>query len=819
MKKFALRNYSGDIVRTYLVQDKVFVNDQSVKEPDPSHMIFIVDCSGSMYYDISNVREMLERLLTVEDFHNSKMLVSILSYASRGDVRTHISRVPVGDIMNSGTCYIEAIRNLHTRGMTCISQGLNAAISLIRDDEITCVSVHSDGYANDSSPYSEKEEIKRLLERYKSFSNVFINTVAYRDYSDFQMLSWIANESSGQCTRATTVKDVYNILHDTTSLLSGKMSPAISSEIGEFDMQVFSSLSANKCLFSTSDMKIRGVSESDDKTVYYFKQVDSNTYASSDFDEVDSRTYLVFARAALSSGRINDSKYALVSSRRNDVLANHYRALTGPDLAEYSDTLSREVVAHNDALVASDYGLSGNRASVLDVISVLSDHKKDFRLNASEFRKTYSRRSVKRVQGKRDESGILVAPKVETVPRGSTSLLQVTSFDINQSNATINMSVMQPISIRNKETGLIVESVKGIHLDKLNDFKSYTIVGDGEICAGVLPIQISTKTLFDELVKIDESVLEDSSGKSASVFDPEMTYRINLRDLPLISFSKKVGIGVDSFSKMLDLTIAKKFLAGLFDGGSVDYTQDQIDALRELELTPSLYFSPPTTTEYTSLEDAITSGNIDTRVSYKINVGSKSILSLSQLHSGNAFLERMYSIKKEGSALAKATLPFVLDGDCVVEQKISSSKMKVTAVDNAMKRVYDVLLGFSKPDATLRDLFTENSLDLDGLVDSISRKGEDAKFFIKNALDEVENAIDYIYNSEVSPLVFYIGSTGIVPDDLGAVSYNAEEFLKANPEMDKLKKDEQEASFFVIGDTVITVYSKNEYYTVERAQA
>jgi hypothetical protein len=64
----------------------------------------------------------------------------------------------------------------------------------------------------------------------------------------------------------------------------------------------------------------------------------------------------------------------------------------------------------------------------------------------------------------------------------------------------------------------------------------------------------------------------------------------------------------------------------------------------------------------------------------------------------------------------------------------------------------------------------------------------------------------------VSPLVFYIGSTGALPDEIDAKAQTAEEMTAKYPDLSP-SKDEQEGLFFEVGSAILTVYAKREYFS------
>ena len=60
--------------------------------------------------------------------------------------------------------------------------------------------------------------------------------------------------------------------------------------------------------------------------------------------------------------------------------------------------------------------------------------------------------------------------------------------------------------------------------------------------------------------------------------------------------------------------------------------------------------------------------------------------------------------------------------------------------------------------------------------------------------------------------MFYVGSTGVLPDEMDTKALTAEQLTAKYPDL-ALSKDEQEGMFFEIGDTILSVYAKNEYFS------
>ena len=82
--KFRLLNYAGRTLSHWIAEPRVL--PPVTVSPATSHLELILDASGSMYGDMRDLRVMVEKVLTVQEFHDADMLVSVMSYASKGDM-------------------------------------------------------------------------------------------------------------------------------------------------------------------------------------------------------------------------------------------------------------------------------------------------------------------------------------------------------------------------------------------------------------------------------------------------------------------------------------------------------------------------------------------------------------------------------------------------------------------------------------------------------------------------------------------------------------------------------------------------------------
>ncbi len=83
---------------------------------------------------------------------------------------------------------------------------------------------------------------------------------------------------------------------------------------------------------------------------------------------------------------------------------------------------------------------------------------------------------------------------------------------------------------------------------------------------------------------------------------------------------------------------------------------------------------------------------------------------------------------------------------------------------------------------------------------------------LTTANKKLEQYAENIYQDKISPLVFYIGCNGVLPERMKVKPMTAEEAAAKYQNL-QFSKDEQQGSFFVVGDSIISIYAKTEYYS------
>ena len=222
-------------------------------------------------------------------------------------------------------------------------------------------------------------------------------------------------------------------------------------------------------------------------------------------------------------------------------------------------------------------------------------------------------------------------------------------------------------------------------------------------------------------------------------------------------------------------------------------------------------------TPYTDLVAAQAKGEVDTYLSYKVKFGTPDITNVGKLKSGNAYLQRRFTLTlADGTEVKKPKLSdWWVDG-AVWGVKQLSARTKLDAVDEVSFPIYeDFITGYMGDKSNLVDVLEQAHADVGAFKDAIDGGGDrdECVAVFKEALRKVNNALDVIYEGEVCPAAFYVGATGLVPDAYGAAAMTADQLVEKHPNV-KLAKAEKEGTFYeVTPGLLLGVFVKAEHFS------
>ena len=793
--RFHLHGFDGNIRATYDVTHSTVEGDAASKK-SIGHHIMVVDRSGSMYGDIGALKDTIIRILTLDEYRGSDMLVSLVSYSSSGDVTVHFERTPLAKVMELDSKYIKEVRKIRATNMTCISQAMRVAEGLVRDEEATGITLHSDGYANDPSPSMERSTLMAICAKLGK-RPVFINTVAYRENSDFILLSELASCASGTCVHATSTKQVDDAIQASTQAVF-KATPPIDIPANGADIVVFVATDGSrKVVGGAGDLSVKGASKG---TVYRYTK---NTKLVNWNPEAAAVPYVAVAlplcRHWIATGNLNGAKYALLSSGVFDLFQKHYRALTANQVGEFAAAVDWALFDNPTLRFKPVDQMIPKCASVLEVCSAIDKNRDAIRIDIDALLGNYKRRSVKRVPGTRKDDGTIEEPPVNT-QSSESGPIRINYFEFSRGAATINMNVAFKINLVDRKTGNQIREVAGITLDALREYRNYTIVGDGELCVPEFCLKFEKKTAFDALKAL---------GTVEGDYKPGDFYVIELSGRPVSPFTVEISKVWEAINRAFSLKVVNGIVESITREKSTEYTPAQLDELAKHCLSKSLNVNFPTVNEYDDLKAAIAQGCVDTRTTYRVRIGTTKITSTDKFRSANEFLGRCYTLKKNGQTIEKPKMAVLAEG-AVAEPKELGKKAKTTQADIIQKDIFDNALGRTGSNGLFVSACEQAGCQ--GLVDAVKRGGPALVKAAEEAKPKLAAYEDALWRENLCPLVFYVGSTGLIPDELRAKAMTAEEFEKAHPEA-SISKDEKEGMFFVFGETVITVYPETTYFS------
>ncbi|MHC5935968.1 hypothetical protein [Nostoc sp.] len=454
--------------------------------------------------------------------------------------------------------------------------------------------------------------------------------------------------------------------------------------------------------------------------------------------------------------------------------------------------------------------MTNNQISLVELIQILTQYRHNIIVNIKHLQEHYQRTGIKRVKGVRNENGELLQPWLRTEYMDNAEYVGMGEFQFNRNTATINMLIKRKVKLAKFEDQTPTIEVAGLLVNDLNSFNNYTIVSDGKINIKSLQVKISSKKAFD--------LLKEKGVLDVEEFDFNAEYSIQLDKLPLVAANSFYSSIDGLFNELAEIKVLTSIICAHLKKESDVFIAAQLDEFQKHYLSKNIYINFPTTNEYTDIHEALINGTIDSRLSYKIDIGSQDILNLSKLPSANKFMNRMYRLydKETGEIIMKASFEMAFDQNLTVRQRLLSSRTKITKVDEFMKPIFDDFLGLEQNGIVAGIL---KKVGADSLAQLLQDKQtgkqiskEEMVAALTTANKKLEQYAENIYQDKISPLVFYIGCTGLLPDQMEAKAMTAEEAAAKYPDL-QFSKDEQEGTFFAVGDSMISIYAKTEYYS------
>ena len=748
------------------------------------HHIFVVDRSGSMWGDIEKLKQSIEQAIAV-DSYTTDTLTTLISFSSHGDVTLHWSKVAASKVMELSGPYIRKLRAIRATFLTGISQALELGLTKATPGQTTGMTLFTDGYANDPSAYREIRSLDAFTVKAAKVPGFFLNCIGYRSWCDWPRMNAMSNALSGKTVKANSFKDVLNAMKDTQALLTGGCSPDIVIPNPEAGIMMLAiNHTTGQTNASMGDLDLRGVGSKEDVSVYAVLKAPTTYNIPKGVLVVPTDEAYIFGALALAytaESELRTAKEILYGSGNKSIWGEHQAAMTPSSLAAMVADLQAWVKAGNN----DGHEMGRNTRPKFDIFDLAAAFNRlpprSVGLCTDEFYAAYRRRSIQKIFGKRETDGTVTPALAELVAKGSTDRVYVNHLDFNTADASVQVATTRDVNIKRLADGAVVTEIEYVQLDGLKEHRTFTLISSGERNVETLPVEIYNKRAWDVL---REFLIP---SKQLEPFTPGKKVRIELKRFRMDGSAAPT---TDAILKAIncrnEATARVKFLAAAQSKAAASpYTTEQVAALKQLHLTPKLYFSPPTTNHYTDKDDAVSKGEIDSFTRYKIFFGTVKILNAGAFKSGNVFLKSNFVVTSGGVANKKPKLSGFQDGDTYVGKNPRGTP---SAADKTMRFVFDEYL------------LNGDRLDNDGITEALA----------------TQQKVVTAANNLVQGLVMEVGCTGLLPADLEAVTTRYEPDDFATQFGLKLKKDEKEGMFFVASNgLVISVIPETSWYTVQ----
>jgi hypothetical protein len=499
MKEEILKINDACINILKIEKPKIVVKNQRI------HYIFTIDCSGSMSYELPQIRKQLKNKITdLAGINNTFTLIWFSGRNQCGIIKEGV------EISNA-----EQLQKLHTAidkflvpvGMTAFADPIKLMQELIERLKISDIDIISywfltDGYNNDSNWTDVKNYLKNISSKINSAS-----FIEYGYYADSKALNEMSEITGGETVFAKDFDDYDEFLNK--KIKNSNFNKKVPFEI---PASIYKNLKYDFCFsvfendiisYKIEDSNIINVLENDN-LVFFTKNVNNNTVYNENYD-----TYLYAAAYILASKmKYKDVKeiIKLVSDSNLFILLSE--AYGKQKLNEFKNELKISTFDKSKRYLKGKGIPEISDFSLIDLIALLQNDP-DNKVYPLHERFNYKRIGVKK-ETKNDVENIKeklleckTKEEMEQVLDSSSSTEFIISDKIkgyslkdlvyNESRANL--------SFRVKYDGIVKLSKNSFNINEVNSYiyRTYTLIKDGILNISILPVTLTENTL--EIIK------------------------------------------------------------------------------------------------------------------------------------------------------------------------------------------------------------------------------------------------------------------------------------------------------------------------------
>jgi hypothetical protein len=596
--------------KLFLVQQEVSSASTKVAAPKvcPVNYIVVLDCSGSMSYDLPKIREQLKRklpkLLQPQD------TISIIWFSGTRQFGTLLEAEPVATLTDLQAVNDAIDRWLRPVGMTGFKEPLEEASSLLARVAKKSAGVFSMIFLSDGcdNQCSRPEILKAVSNVAKGLSSATF--VEYGNYADRPLLTAMAQLAGGSLIFAEDF-DRYAPMFEASlaKKLSGAPRIEVALEGAPVEGFAFCADATDLICYEVSDGKVSV--PKDTRGFYYLSRMPVGSVgdlASLGRSKDDTGGFVAMAYAAVSLFALRmkaDLVLPLLKALGDIALINMFANCFGKQ--KYSEFTDRAKAAVFDPQKRLIEGWDPNKVpaedafTVLDLLNVLAaDDDNRLLLDSPEF--AYTRIG----RGSVDPAGedALVFEAAEE-PNG----YPVRNLTFNEDRPNVSVLIRKEGTVDlSKKLGK-KEHLKVPRKFPTFVFRNYAIIKDGLVNVNRLPVHL-TKGTIKRLVKdgMPLSVLRAFEGETTEQITKRLKKAsdvvIDLRALPVINRKMVKSVSAKAlFTSSYDLTCAqaaqkvygsvkKDKFPRVSEGYKAIYGEEAAEWLKKQGLTDYSGFSP-----------------------------------------------------------------------------------------------------------------------------------------------------------------------------------------------------------------------------------
>ena len=629
----------------------------------PVNHVFVIDCSGSMHYDLPKIRIQLKNKLPSLLKQNDT--VSLVWFSGKGEFGKLVEKVKVNDLNDLNRLSAAIDRWLQPMGCTGFVEPLHSVRELCDTNDVYSMMFLTDGCDNEwprSQIIDASTELATLLA-----NAVFVE---YGFYCNHQLLTEMADATNGAVVFAEDF-DKYDPIFDgicKRRITSRRIEVEVGSPVENF---VWSCGDAGAITYKVDNGKVY-VPEDVDEVFWFTDESDST---------VTNWKALYQGLSALALNRRSEFVRKQLSDIGDVALYNKYSNAFGKqNLYDFAETLRK--AGEDDKLrftQGKQVGLQP-KEDAYTVLNLLYDLKQgDAQVDmsklhynrigrATEMSAELSRKetealtesissssSIREIKELTDEAVRLATERSRMRFASSSNLAKIGSFSYNETRPNVSM-----LFSLNGTVGLPSDAPSALPHDfPTTIFRNYTVIRDGLLNIEQLPV-VATQSVIDKLKLNGVPMRQESDGTTV----------IDLRSMPIINAKMVKSVNAQSLADAIHENMSLKASVKVFKGFleevkpaeksqdiKAKYGEECAEYLKSVGITDS-GFNPKTTLskptdKYMSVEFAVKFKGLSTIPSY--NALLKKLSTGKPLTVGEQLLKPAYDeCVKQKSALSES---------------------------------------------------------------------------------------------------------------------------------------------------------------------